>query len=104
VPGENGSIAHAQLVCDGGMIMLGSPRGEDFDDVQKTPAAVGGLVTQSAYVVVPDVDAHYERAKAAGATIVSDIRDEPHGRGYSCCDPEGHLWNFGDYDPWGEES
>ena len=24
------------------------------------------------------------------------------GRGYSCLDPEGHLWNFGTYDPWAE--
>ena len=22
------------------------------------------------------------------------------GRGYSCRDPEGHIWNFGTYDPW----
>jgi uncharacterized glyoxalase superfamily protein PhnB len=52
-------------------------------------------------VIVPDADAHYERAKAAGAAIVYDIRDEDYGgRGYSCRDPEGHLWNFGTYDPW----
>ena len=61
----------------------------------------GGTITQSAYIVVPDADAHYARAKRAGAEIVLDIKDEDYGgRGYSCRDPEGQLWNFGTYDPW----
>ncbi|TMB01350.1 MAG: glyoxalase, partial [Deltaproteobacteria bacterium] len=60
-----------------------------------------GPVTQSPYVIVADADAHYARAKAAGAEIVMDIKDEDYGgRGYSARDPEGHLWNFGTYDPW----
>ena len=30
-----------------------------------------------------------------------EIKDEDYGgRGFSCFDPEGHLWNFGSYDPW----
>ena len=38
---------------------------------------------------------------AAGAEIAIDIKDEEHGgRAYSCRDPEGHVWNFGSYDPW----
>jgi hypothetical protein len=46
-------------------------------------------------------DALYRRAKAAGAKIVLDINDEDYGgRGFSCRDLEGHLWNFGTYDPW----
>lgn len=103
VPGEGGTIEHAQLTCDGGMIMLGTARDDDFGKLQKTPAQVGGVGTQSPYVIVADADAHYERAKAAGASMVYDIRDESYGgRGYSCCDPEGHLWNFGTYDPWKE--
>jgi uncharacterized glyoxalase superfamily protein PhnB len=101
VPGEGGAIAHAQLTCGNGMIMLGSAADDEFGRLQKTPVEVGGVGTQSPYVVVPDADAHYERAKAAGAAIVYDIRDEDYGgRGYSCRDPEGHLWNFGSYDPW----
>lgn len=52
-------------------------------------------------MIVADVDAQYARAKAAGATIVQDIADQPYGgRGYSCRDPEGHLWWFGSYGPW----
>ena len=103
VPGEGDTIAHAQLTCGNGMIMLGSAGDDDFGRLQKTPADVGGVGTQSPYIIVPDADAHYERAKAAGAAIVYDIRDEDYGgRGYSCRDPEGHLWNFGTYDPWAE--
>lgn len=80
--------------------MLGSARGDAFGKLQTTPAALG-RTTQSAYLIVPDADVAYQRAKAAGAEIVLEIRDEDHsGRGFSCRDPEGHLWNFGSYDPW----
>ena len=62
---------------------------------------IGGAATQSCYFVVDDADAHYHKAKAAGADIVVDITDDDHGgRGYSCRDPEGHVWSFGTYDPW----
>jgi len=101
VPGEGGTIAHAQLVLGNGMIMLGSARDDAFGKLQKPPREVGGVGTQSAYIVIADVDAHYARAKAAGAEIVMAIKDEDYGgRGYSCRDPEGHLWSFGSYDPW----
>jgi uncharacterized glyoxalase superfamily protein PhnB len=64
-------------------------------------AEVGGVGTQSAYVVVEDCDAHYARAVAAGAEVLLDIVDRDYGgRGYSCRDPEGHVWSFGSYDPW----
>jgi uncharacterized glyoxalase superfamily protein PhnB len=101
VPGERGTILHAQLSFGNGMIMLGSARDDDFGSLQKTPRQVGGIGTQSAYVIVDDADAHYARAVAGGAEIVMEIKDEEYGgRGYSCRDPQGHLWNFGTYDPW----
>jgi uncharacterized glyoxalase superfamily protein PhnB len=102
VPGENGTIAHAQLTFGNGMIMLGTVRDDEFGRLTRTPSAAGGA-TQSPYIVVSDIDGHYARAKAAGATIVIEIKDEDYGgRDYSCTDPEGHLWNFGSYDPWAE--
>ena len=101
VPGEGDTIAHAQLTYGNGMIMLGSSRDDDFDKLQKPPGDVGGVGTQSPYVIVADADAHYRMAVDAGAEIVVDIADQDHGgRTYSCRDPEGHLWNFGTYDPW----
>jgi uncharacterized glyoxalase superfamily protein PhnB len=101
VPGEDGTIAHAQLTLGNGMIMLGSARDHEFGRLQKTPAQVGGIGTQSPYIIVADADAHHARAVAAGAVVVYPLTDEDYGgRGYSCRDPEGHLWNFGTYDPW----
>jgi uncharacterized glyoxalase superfamily protein PhnB len=102
VEDSKGGIAHAQLTLGPGMIMLGSARsdGDPFSRLQSTPAALGGT-TQSPYLVVQDADDIYERAKAAGAKIVIEIKDEDYGgRGFSCRDPEGHLWNVGSYDPW----
>ncbi len=101
VPGENGTITHAQLSFDNAMIMLGSENDNEYGKLLRTPKALNGFNTQAPYIVVEDVDAHYQRAIAAGAKIVLDIKDEDYGgRGYSCQDPEGYLWNFGSYNPW----
>jgi len=101
VEGDGGEIIHAQLVLGNSMVMVSSDRDDTFGKLQKTPRAVGGVGTQSAYVIVPDADEHHERAVALGAQVVYPLTTESYGgRGYSCLDPEGHLWNFGTYDPW----
>ncbi|HYC23570.1 MAG TPA: VOC family protein [Candidatus Bathyarchaeia archaeon] len=101
VPNPDGTIAHAQLRFGNGMIMLGSVIDSEFGRLIKQPDQIGGSETQTPYVVVSDTDAVYARAKQAGAEIVMDIRDEDYGgRGFSCRDLEGRLWNFGSYDPW----
>ena len=57
--------------------------------------------TISIYAVIPDPDAHCERAKAAGAQIVRELADQPCGsHEYSARDLEGNLWSFGTYDPY----
>lgn len=104
VPGEDGTIAHAQLVLGHGMIMLGSARDDEFGAMQRPPAAPDAPVSQSPYIIVADVDAHHAAAVAAGARVVMAPKDEDYGgRGYNCRDPEGNLWNFGSYDPWADE-
>jgi uncharacterized glyoxalase superfamily protein PhnB len=101
VANPDGSIAHAELTLGDGMVMLGSVKESDFDRLMKQPDQIGGAETQTSYIVVPDADAVYARARAAGAEIVLDIKDEDYGgRGFSCRDLEGRLWNFGTYDPW----
>jgi len=101
VPGEKGTIAHAQLSFGNGMIMLGSIGESPFNQLMAQPDEVGGRQTQCPYLVVADADAVYRQAKAAGAEIVLDIKDEDYGgRGFTCRDIEGHVWNFGTYDPW----
>ena len=97
VPGPDGTIAHAQLRYSGSLIMIGSAR----DDVMhlKSPGEVGGA-TQGIYVHVDDVDAHHDRAKAAGAEIIMELEDTDYGsREYMARDLEGHLWSFGTYAP-----
>ena len=102
IPGPDGTIRHAQLTLGNGMIMLGSAQNRDFGPLVKTPQELGAN-TQSAYVMVPEIDAHYEHAKAAGAEIAMEIEDAYYGgRLYFALDPEGTLWHFGSYDPWAE--
>jgi uncharacterized glyoxalase superfamily protein PhnB len=95
-------VDHAQLTYGGGMIMLGSVRdGTQFGMHIVQPDEVGGRETQCECVTVADVRAHYEVAKAQGATIVDAYEEKDYGgAGYSARDPEGHLWYFGSYDPW----
>lgn len=103
---EGDTVHHAQLVFGKGMVMLGSTGVEsEWSGRIAQPSEVGGRETQSPCVIVADADAHYARAVAAGAKIVQDIADQDYGgRGYSCLDPEGHLWWFGSYDPWKNEA
>ncbi len=103
IPNEDGTIAHSQLTFGSGMIMVGSvKKAESKWGAQiKQPDEIGRFETQSPYVVVDNVDALYERAKAAGAEILMEITDQDYGsRDFICRDPEGHLWSFGTYDPW----
>jgi uncharacterized glyoxalase superfamily protein PhnB len=101
VDGKDDAIDHAQLTLGDAMIMLGSFRGNDYEKDIRTPADLGGVCTQSAYVVVDDADALYARAKEAGAKIYQEIQSPDYGgRFFSCVDPEGQIWSFGSYDPW----
>ena len=103
VPGDDGQIRHAQLTFGNGMIMLGSARDDDFGKLQAPPGSLDAVVCQSPYIVVPEIDDHYQHAVAAGAEIVMPLTAEDYGgKNYSCRDPEGYLWNFGSYDPWAE--
>jgi uncharacterized glyoxalase superfamily protein PhnB len=99
--GEDGTVMHAELSLGNGMIMLGSATKTEYGQDIVQPEDAGGKETQSPYLIVADADAVYARAKAARFEIVIDIKDEDYGgRGFSCRDPEKHLWNVGTYDPW----
>ncbi|HSC13603.1 MAG TPA: VOC family protein [Gammaproteobacteria bacterium] len=87
--GEGGRVDHASLSLGKSLLMLGSP-GPDF----KGPRA-SGHSTANVYVDVEDVEAHYARAVAAGATIVEEPKDTFYGaRRYGAEDLEGHRWYF----------
>jgi uncharacterized glyoxalase superfamily protein PhnB len=83
-----GMHVELEVASGGGRIYLGQPP-TGFDN----PSKVGA--TSLLYVLVDDVDAHHERAKAAGAAITEEPNNLPYGhRRYSCTDPQGHEWTF----------
>jgi uncharacterized glyoxalase superfamily protein PhnB len=87
--GEEGYVNHAEMRLGDGKIYLGDP-GEQYRNPKKL-----GNETVGISVLVEDVDAHFERAKAAGADIREEPADQPYGeRRYAAVDPEGHEWFF----------
>jgi uncharacterized glyoxalase superfamily protein PhnB len=99
----DGSIGHAEMETgENGLIMLAEPspdyqgprlHAETCEAARRwlaLPSVVDGV-----HVDVDDVDAHFARAKDAGATILSEPEDTGHGRSYRAADPEGHRWMFG---------
>jgi uncharacterized glyoxalase superfamily protein PhnB len=103
--GAGGVINHAELALGRGMIMLGSMKENEQGRRFKAPGDLGGVETGSVYIVVPDADAVYARAQAAGATIVRPLQDMEYGsREFTVSDPEGHSWSVGTYDPWSAQS
>jgi uncharacterized glyoxalase superfamily protein PhnB len=87
--GPDGTVLHAELELGDGLVMLGHP-GPEFEN----PKAKG-YVAQLVHVYVDDVDRHFERAREAGATILSEPADQSYGdRRYDAEDPEGHRWSF----------
>jgi uncharacterized glyoxalase superfamily protein PhnB len=92
MPNPDGTIAHAELSLGSGSIMVGSVKEESSNPWDAERHGI--------YVYVEDVDAHFRKAKAAGATIVRDLKDTAYAsREYSCRDLEGNLWSFGTYRP-----
>jgi uncharacterized glyoxalase superfamily protein PhnB len=103
VEGEGGRIEHSELTFGDGLIMVGSAGGKSERPVPmpcKSPRSLGGANTQALCVCVDDVDAHCERARAAGAKIVEEPTTQDYGddywsdRTYRSEDLEGHQWWF----------
>jgi uncharacterized glyoxalase superfamily protein PhnB len=91
--GPDGELVHVELRHDNGIVMLA---GETASRDEFAGRAGHGLV----YVVVEDADAHHDRAKAAGAEIVTELIDTDYGsRDYSARDIDGNMWSFGTYRP-----
>jgi uncharacterized glyoxalase superfamily protein PhnB len=87
---EHPGGVHTELELGTGRIMLGGPGGHGT-----FPPKGGGNPSIHLTVYVDEVDAHYERACAAGATIVEEPADKFWGdRCYEAIDPEGHRWRF----------
>jgi uncharacterized glyoxalase superfamily protein PhnB len=101
VEGEDGLIHHSELCFGEALIMVSGTGGkESWQALYRSPQATGGWITQSSALFVDDVDAHYQRAVAAGAKVVREPITNDYGadywtdRSYGALDPEGHLWWF----------
>jgi len=90
-----GGILHSELELGTGVVMVSSAR-----EAKQSPRSFAGANTQSLCVYVDDVARHFERARAEGASIVSEPADHDYGeaywsdRGYEALDCEGHRWWF----------
>jgi len=89
---EAGGFVHCQMRYGGALISIGLEWDEDF----KSPLKLCGKNTQLTTINIPgDVDAHCERARAAGAVIVAEPNTQFYGaRVYRCRDLEGHNWSI----------
>jgi PhnB protein len=85
----DGTIGHSELLIGGAPIMVA----EEYEpeDV-RSPASLGGTTVQL-QLTVPDVDAVFDRAVAAGARVWRPVADSPYGeRTGKIRDPYGHNW------------
>ena len=96
VTAVDGTILRARLRFGRGLILL-LPVRNSHPPVSK-PAEEIGYEMQSYYFIVDDPDEHCLNAKEAGAEVIEITEYDDGGRGYSCRDPEGHIWNFVTYD------
>lgn len=101
--GADGRVTHVNMERNGAVMKLGSP-GRDYQNPRhhaeicdharawlSTPFIVDGVL-----VYVDDIDVHFERARASGATVLSALEDNTAigQQQYRVEDLEGHRWMF----------
>ena len=94
LPGPGGKLMHAAFRIDGHMVFLNDDFPEFNDGKSTTPAALGGTAV-TIHLHGPDVDARFQRALDAGATVVNPLEDQFWGDRYGVVrDPFGHQWSL----------
>ncbi|WP_026365891.1 VOC family protein [Promicromonospora sukumoe] len=97
---DDGHLSHGELDAGGGRVMLSELASYEGPTAHRkhcraadawlsTPWVIDGVL-----VHVADVEAHFARAQAAGAGVLSKIEEAPYGRSYRAEDLEGHRWMF----------
>ncbi len=85
---DDGRVAHAEVRIGESLVMCGDERVSS----RATPPGVSVV-----YVVVPDADAAYERARAAGAEVSEPVDQDYGSRDITVTDPDGNRWSLGTY-------
>jgi PhnB protein len=90
-PGADGTIGHAEIKIGDGVVMLAD---ESPEMGHKSPQTLGGTAITLLFYV-PDVDAQFARAVAAGGTVKNPLKDQFYGdRSGTITDPFGHIWTI----------
>ena len=102
VTDETGAVGHAEMSFAGGRINVGGEWASPEllgPAAMKSPASLDGAGTQFVRVALLEgIDAHCERARAAGARITQEPADQFYGaRTYRCRDLEGHMWTIAQF-------
>ena len=91
MPRPDGKVAHAELVIGDSRLMLSDP----FPQSSVRPPSERGGPTASVFLYVDDVDATFEQAQRAGASVASELEDMFWGdRLGAITDPFGHVWTM----------
>jgi PhnB protein len=95
VPGPDGRLIHAAVRINGFTVMLNDDFPEMSGGKSMTPKSLGGTPV-TIHLTVTDVDAKFQRALDAGATVVAELEDQFWGDRYGVvADPFGHHWSLG---------
>ncbi len=89
--GPAGTVGHAEIVLGGNVVMLATTwKAGGMASPRDLPGMPSQLMCE-----IEDVDAHWLRAKNAGAVVIAEPEDQPYGfRVYRALDLEGHRWLF----------
>ena len=97
----DGRLSHGEMQAGGGLIMLATPSPHYHGPKRHREECEAALrwsevpyIVDGVLVYVDDVTAHFERAKGAGATILSPLEAASEGKRYRAEDLEGHRWMF----------
>ena len=94
---EGKKVMHASLMINGGVVLLSDDFPEMTGGQSHTPQALGGSpVGIHIRTRLDDVDAVWQRAVDAGATVTMPLDDQFWGDRYGeLDDPFGHHWSIG---------
>jgi uncharacterized glyoxalase superfamily protein PhnB len=97
----DGLLGHGEMEAGEGVIMLATPSADyrspkSHRDTCEQAAKWSSVpyIVDGVLVYVEDVTAHYEQARKAGATILSELEESSDGKRYRAEDLEGHRWMF----------
>ena len=98
---DAGRLTHGEISLGEGLIMLATPSPDYQSPKHHREACAAAAkwstvpyVVDGVLVYVPDIEAHYNTAVAAGAHILSPIETGGPGPRYRAEDLEGHRWMF----------